>query len=80
MYIPIFCRFLFCRSILRREESPAGFVLAPTPPHPLGKPDPPGLLLNLPEENLHGLDLLSGLSPTQARQVQLRYSIQVMRS
>ncbi len=55
------------RSIrLRREESPAGFELA--------KPEAAsGGLLQLPEENLIGLDLLSGLSPTQARQVQLRW-------
>jgi hypothetical protein len=55
------------RSIrLRREESPAGFELS--------KPEAAaGGLLQLPEENLIGLDLLSGLSPTQARQVQLRW-------
>jgi hypothetical protein len=61
--------FLPSRSIrLRREESPAGFELA--------KPEAAtGGLLHLPEENLMGLDLLSGLSPNQARQVQLRWAI-----
>ena len=87
MLIVILCHCACRSSALRRVESPsAGFDLAKkrgdqvaaAATSPRGTPSGPGSsssgLLQLPEEEnvLLGLDLLSGLSPSQSRQVQLR--------